>query len=101
MGAEILVADHRLFSPKEACSGVMPSTTQSLVSTQFFYPTTSMNNFQHFSHRPPSNTTLLHDPWPPELPLHKTRKPKFGPIFFQIQNLARVRSPEGVTGLRA
>jgi hypothetical protein len=62
---------------------------------EIFYPIRSMNKFQHFAHRPPSNTTLLRDPWPPELPFHQIEKPRFRLRALTDQLMSRVRGLQG------
>ncbi len=57
-----------------------------------------MNQPQYFAHRPASTTTLLHDPWTPDLRIHKALKPKVEPRPFPEQNLTKTNRP-WITGL--
>ena len=47
-----------------------------------------MKKSQFFSHRPPSNTTLLSDPWPASLQPRKHRKTFEWPEYRNIPRLA-------------
>jgi len=64
-----------------------------------FFVKLNMNQHQYFAHRPPSNTTLLRDPWPTDLPLRKALKPRVWPRIFTGQNLTPIRSTRSASGL--
>ncbi len=59
-------------------AGAMPPVPP-FQSTKILFRNPNMNSFQPFSHRPPSKTTLLHDPWPPETKDRLLPKAKFYP----------------------
>ncbi len=71
------------------------------VFIEFPHRTTPVNHSQYFAHRPPSNTTLLHDPWPPEVPVYRARKPKLESRVLTEQGVARIRQAKSATGLSA
>jgi hypothetical protein len=56
---------------------------------------------QFFSHRPPSNTTLLNDPWPDALLVRKHRKTFEWPPYRGNRGFANSQKADRVTGLQS
>jgi len=56
---------------------------------------------QFFSHRPPSNTTLLSDPWPPALQVRKHRKTFHWPAYRNSQKGMIIVRTEITAGLQS
>jgi len=59
-----------------------------------------MKKSQFFSHRPPSHTTLLNDPWPTALQVRKHRKTFDRPPYRGSQEFAQAHKTE-TAGLKA
>ncbi len=59
-----------------------------------------MKKFQFFAHRPPSNTTLLNDPWPTALRIRKYRKTFEWPAYRKPQGADSLKRNDGL-GLQA
>jgi len=87
---------------RRSCCTELPTFAESPKSQDLtFFGNLNMNNHQYFAHRPPSHTTLLRDPWPTELPLHKTLKPRVWTRIFSGHNLTRIRPSKSASGLLA
>jgi hypothetical protein len=60
-----------------------------------------MKKLQFFSHRPPSQTTLLNDPWPAALQVRKYRKTFEWPPYRVSNHLASPTKAKAEAGLEA